>query len=327
MATPKNALIFGLTNAWLYLKHFKTVRRFRRGRGFWPNVANPRRYSEWMLWRKLVDRNPQFGVFCDKLAAKEFMKNRCPDLPLAPTLWIGYDVEQIPAGLLKGDVFVKANHGCDYNFCIRDGQFDRAALLAQSRRWLSSIYGVKDAEWGYSQVKPKLFVETSVGDAKKDLLEFQIRISNGRAILGSVMGHSKMPEQWHAYLDPQGKPALGMGDPEGTIPVASARVAPAIAPYLRAVDYAQRLSAGVDYVRFDFLWNGHELYGGEITVYPAGGSSDPANSTTHALMLSSWNFRQTHFLKSRHTGWMGCYARALDRQLPPRPMKTVPPSK
>ena len=158
--------IFTVTNAVLYAKNMELVRRYWRTIGRLPNIANPQRYSERMLWRKIIDHNPQFVLFSDKLATKDFLKDRCPDLPVPRTLWIGRDANAIPDELLRGDVFVKANHGCGFNYRIRGGQYDRGNLQKTTKRWLGSVYGRKSGQWAYSKVEPKLFVEESVGDAE-----------------------------------------------------------------------------------------------------------------------------------------------------------------
>ncbi len=297
----------------------RMVIRFGRHIGRLPNIANPRRYSERMLWRKLVDHSPQLVLFCDKLATKEFIRRRCPDLPVPRTLWSGGDVDAIPDDLFRSDVFVKANHGCDFNHRFRDGNYDRAILREKARRWLGSIHGKTSGEWAYSQVAPRLFVEEAVGDAAMDLLEFNVRASNGKAILGSVMGHSKTPAQWVAYFDPEGQPAMGITAPEGS-PVVTPppEVVAAIEPYRRAVEFTRRLSVGVDYARFDFFWNKKDLFAGEITVYPAAGNADPANSITRVLLENGWDLLQSHFLGTPHNGWSRMYVGALKRRLEKR---------
>jgi hypothetical protein len=210
--------MMALANAVLYTAHPRSVLRYRHRFGRLPSIANPRRYTERMLWRKIVDHDPQFVVFSDKLAAKDYCKRICPDLPIPNTLWIGDDADAIPDELLRGDVFVKANHGYDFNCCIRGGHVDRAALKETADRWLRSVHGVSTGEWAYSQIEPKLFVEDSVGDAEDDLIEFNVRAGNGRAIVGSVIGHNKKPNQWLAYLDLEGNPTAGTTDRDGAPP-------------------------------------------------------------------------------------------------------------
>lgn len=314
---PDN-LILAAANVALYARNPRLVARYRRMRGRWPNVARPGRFSERMLWRKLVDHNPQFVVFADKLAAQEFIRARCPDLRLPQTLWVGRDAAEIPDELLRGDVFVKANHGCGFNHRVRGGQVDRPALRKKTSRWMRSFYGRKNGEWAYRHIERKLFVEAAIGDAEAGMFEIQVRASNGRAIMGTITGRTKLPDQWHRYLDAEGNPTLGSDNAEGSPIQPLPKGVVVAAPYRRAVEYARQLSVGVDYARFDFMWNGTELFGGEITVYPAAGLADPGNASANAVMLAGWDLAQSHFLKSPPAGWAGRYAAALRRQLATR---------
>lgn len=314
MSKLSDKFVLAAANGFLYAANHRRVRHYRRLFGRRPNIANPQTYSERMLWRKLVDHNPQFVVFCDKLATKEFMRRRCPNLPQAKVRWVGQDAEAIPDEVLRGDVFVKASHGCDFNHRIRGGKYDRAVLREKTRRWLGSVYGVGSGQWAYSQVKPQLFVEEAVGDAEGDLIEFDVRASNGIPLLGSIVGKCKTPAQWRVYVDPAGVPTRGMEDLEDS-PLKSLPSELALeGPYRRAVQFAKTLSAGLDYARFDFMWNGRELFGGEITVYPAAGNTEPANAAANALTLSGWDLRHSHFAKVQHNGWKKCYADALKRR-------------
>lgn len=312
---PFDALVFAAVNLWLYAGNGRLVRQCRRFNHRLPDIADPKRYSERMLWRKLVDHDPRFVIFCDKLATKDYVQRICPELPLPRTLWIGHDTDEIPDALLDGDVYVKANHGCGFNWRVRDGRCDRAALRRTSARWLAAVHGRKFGEWAYSQVEPKLFVEEAIGDAEAGLIEFNVRASNGRAILGSVLGRCKMPDQWVVYLDANGVPTPGLHDAEGA---AITPLPPGVEirePYRRAVRFAEKLSEGVDYVRVDFLWNGSVLFGGEITTYPAAGLRDPAHASMHARVLDGWDLAQAHFLNAPHRGWKRIYAGALRRSL------------
>lgn len=315
MTSTTDKLIFAAANAVLYAANINMIRRYRRTLHRLPNVANPQIYSERMLWRKLVDHNPLFVIFSDKLAMKDFIRSRIPELALPRTLWTGDAADDIPDEILRGDVYVKANHGSSFNYRIRGGVCDRADLREVTRRWLSTTYGVEGGEWGYFEVKPKLFVEETVGDVDGSLLDFKIRAGNGVAILGLAMGHAKTPAEWIVYLDPEGRPAPRVTDPEGAPVESRPEVLVAVEPYLRAVELARRLSVGVDFARFDFLWNGRELFGNEITVYPAAGTLDPSNSLTHGVLLRGWDLAQSHFLKAKHTGIKRIYANALNRQL------------
>jgi hypothetical protein len=306
--------IFSALNACLYCRYIGIIWRYWRQHRRLPDIAHPKRYTERMLWRKFLDRSPQHILFSDKIAAKEFIRARCPDLPLPRTLWVGNDADDIPDELLRRDVYVKASHGCGFNHHVTGGTCDRALLTAKSRRWLRSGYGRKNGEWAYARVPRRLLVEESIGNAETGLLEINIRATNGRFLLGSIIGKCKTPGQWARYLDVHANPTAGMGEPDGAPFTPLPQGIDITAPYLRAVDFARRLSLGVDYARFDFLWNGTTLYGGEITVYPASGGAEPSNAIVNHAILG-WDLLQSHFLTSPQTGWRRHYAAALRRRI------------
>ena len=136
-----DSLIFFVANRVFVSRNPMLVWYYREYFGRTPNIADPQRYSERMLWRKILDRNPQFVVFSDKLATKDYIKKRCPDLPVPGTLWVGDDASAIPDGLLAGDVYLKANHGCNFNRRVRCGQPDRVSLREETGSGLPASTG------------------------------------------------------------------------------------------------------------------------------------------------------------------------------------------
>jgi hypothetical protein len=157
-----------------------------------PNIAFPRGYGDRIQWRKIFDHNPQFGLFADKLKTKDFIRERCPGLALPETLWVGDYPDDIPREILNGNVVVKANHGSGFNFFIREGRYDWEALKRTCRKWLLRYpYGRMDAEWAYTQVTPKLFVEELLPGDSKTLFDINIRACRGLIAFGSLMFNAK----------------------------------------------------------------------------------------------------------------------------------------
>ncbi len=310
-------LTLAIVNTGLKLTNRRLVRRYRRFNKRDPEIAFPRRYSDRMVWRKIVDRNPLLVTFTDKLGGKDYVRRVCPDLPVPKTLWVGTDANLIPEEILQRDVFIKANHGCDFNHRTYGRPCDRTALAALTSGWLKKNYGHDGAggQWTYDRVDRKIFVEETIGLKGPELIEFNVRASNGRAMLGSVMGKVKTPDQWYYYLDPQGRATWGMSDLPGD---AIKPVPPELdiaKPYEQAVRFTERLSRGVDYARFDFMWDGEALFGGEITVFPAAGGDDPLHPHVIRTMDEGWDLNQSHFLQTPQSGWRKIYANALKRKL------------
>ncbi|MEQ8857294.1 MAG: ATP-grasp fold amidoligase family protein [Pseudomonadales bacterium] len=309
-------MVLAVAEAILAMRHWRPVLRYLRTHKRFPRLAVPRTYAERMLWRKLVDHNPQFVVMCDKLDCKEHVKRTCPDLAVPATLWVGDDANDIPGELLQGDVLVKTNHAYKQNYAIRNGMVDRADLKKKTDVWLASRHGLRDHEWAYGCVKPRLFVERSIGKAEEDLLEFNIRASNGQPLLGSVIGHNKLPNQWTVYLDLRGRPTWGPSSPPDEPATELPRGLDVSEPYQQALAYASKLSRGIDYARFDFMWNGKTLYAGEITIYPSGGNKEIGHPQARRLITEGWRIESSGFLSRQPNGLSArLYAGALRRRL------------
>ena len=310
-------LILSTANAWLYLCHFKLIREARRRHGWWPNVASPKRYSERMLWRKLVDRCPHYAVFCDKLLTKAYTQQRCPELPVPRTLWVGVDADAIPSHLFDHDVMVKTSHASSYNMRMTGGQADRQELKRQMTDWMAETYGETHGEWGYSQVTPRLYVEQIVGTRAQPMVEFEIRVASGRVLFASMVGKNKTPQQWRVYLKLNG---------EIDAPVTNDKTVVAVVPepvnfqegFQQALRHAAVIGEEIDYTRIDFFWDGEQLYAGEITMYPAAGITEMVNPETNALILSNWRLLDAGVFRLAH-GWparayFGALRRTLERE-------------
>ena len=272
--------------------HAIYVRRARR----MPDVALPRGYSERMLWRKLFDRNPLFVTFADKLATKDWIRSRCPDLPIPRTLWVGSDPADIPPELIRPGVAVKANHGSSFNLLIRDTVPDRSQLVALCRRWLSTNWGRHHGEWHYGHVQRRIFLEELVG-GDAPLVDIQIRAGGGRVGLCSTVLYAKTQGQRVRYMDPSGQVVMLGLDPGTLIPHSVIRPD----TLQRAVDAARQLSVGVDFARFDFLSDGEQLWAGEVTLFPATGYGDFEGEAL-SLVMEAWDLRDSWFLRDGGAG-------------------------
>lgn len=295
MATrPLDSIVFHLTNAWFYLTRPLFVLRFHRRLGRWPNLATPRRLSELVQWRKLFDRNPAYVTFSDKLATKDWIAARLPELPSAETLWVGERPEDIPAALLTPGYIVKTNNASGQNYLPHRQELPRPAVDRQFRRWLRASAGKRwlgwldqGQEWAYWPVPPKIFVERQVG-AGRPLVDISVRVFDGRPLMVSCALDFKTEAKTSGYFWPNGAP---VDDPAASTLPAGFSVPPA---FFDAVRMAAILGQGFDYLRIDFLTDGEMLYAGEITCYPASGIG------TDDAFIQRLYFR---WLETLHLSW------------------------
>lgn len=314
-----DTLTLALANAYVYLRHPVNILRFWYRVGYLPKVATPRRFSEKLLWRKVFDHNPAFETFCDKLKAKEYTEAADTQRDIPETLWVGTDPEQIPPELLDSPVAIKANHGCGYNLFPEQGRPLDASQKRRLQGWLRRAYGRSRLEWGYRSVERRIFVEALVHGGQPDsLVDLSVHAVSGEAILIEAIVGAKTRQQQKGYfkLDGSRWPELeksGSGaDPKRRLPPEFELPS----CYLEAVASTSTLGDAIDYARFDYLVVGARLYAGEITVYPGSGLSHAVSFKNYnAHVGRCWDISRSWFLKTRHTGCTGWYARALRRWL------------
>jgi len=305
-----DALTFGLWRAAAMLRHPGLHRKFLRRMRRFPDVARPQEYTDRMLWRKLFDRNPLFITFANKLATKDWIKARCPELPLPVTLWRGTDPTAIPRALIRPGVIVKANHGSSFNLRIGDVVPPYEEVVHTAQRWLAKSWGHRRGEWHYALVRREVFVEEAVG-GNGPLVDIQIRAGSGRVGLCSFTYDTKTPRQTVRYLDTDGK--MVTNNMHAVLAASGTRPAPS--GFAAAITAARQLSQEVDFARFDFLSDETGLWGGEITVFPASGYG-ALEGDLRALVLGSWDLRNSWFLRQGtvHAGsFVQRYASALRR--------------
>lgn len=289
-----------------YLAHFRAVV------GYQPSILLPRRYHEKMLWRKLFDHNPLFVTFCDKLATKEFIASRLPSLRQPATLWSGANLNEIPRDLLDRRCMIKCNHGCAFNHLWLPGRSNFTGVKLLTDRWLATVYGVSNKEWGYTKVVPRVYAEEYIEAPHGDgLLDIKIRCCDGEPVLVRayfIEGGKKVL----GWFDAQGKRlALEGNEPDEVAMPPDFQLPPVLGEILEA---SRVLGQGLDYGRLDFLTDGRTVFGGEITVYPGAGLCRASPENSHGpdtYFNPHWDLRKSWFLSTTQHGLAGLYVAAL----------------
>ena len=290
---------------------------FRQWVGYDPDVALPKRYHEKLFWRKIFDHNPDFVLFCDKLATKDYVARMAPEVRTPKTLWSGDRIKDAPRELFSRAVVVKANHGSNYNYFWNGPGDDFGKLSGLATKWMGEDYGARYLEWGYYGVKKRLFIEEWISSEEPDgFVEMNIRCSDGKAILGSIILRNKTERMQAGYFETDGTRPAWNDDSISPLRIPRDYTIPAC--YHRAVELSKKLSVGQDYLRVDFMSDGKQLYVGEITVYPNAGLS-PAKPTgakcCETIVAENWDLKKSWFLTAPQRGLKNAYASWLRNAL------------
>jgi len=307
--------LLGCVNLWGLVRHVRQARYYRSLSGRWPNLAFPRTANDKFFWRKVFDRDPRLTTMCDKIAAKDWVRARVPDLDIPEVLWAGTDPAALPPDVLTGNVVVKVNHGWNTNYFIHDGQHDREALEQSARAWLRRRHGRERFEHAYFDVPPRLFVEEMVrpadGEKLQELKVYTFGARVERVFHGLDRQGDHLANVWEVAADgtlPSAPRPSSLGI-EGThlpLPACTAR----------AMAIARRLGSEFDHIRVDFMTTGERLWLGEMTVYNLAGHLTHGGTDPDSPGSRAWDLRCSGFLRDPpQKGWRAGYARALKRQL------------
>jgi hypothetical protein len=233
-----------------------------------PRLFRPRRFTEKMQWRKLFDSNPQFSIFCDKLATRTYIAASIGPGYLAPLLWSG-GADEIPFDDLTPPYFLKSSHASGHVLHVTpEIAHDRDAITAQARAWLQCCYFSVSAEPGYKNVPRRLIAEQDLRAADGGPPdERRLFVFNGKvAVINSVFVEDGKVRNG-AFHTPDWTPLNWY----------FTRIPPRDFPrptrLAEMIGIAELLSAGIDHLRVDFFDCGAQIFAGELTPYAWGGLS------------------------------------------------------
>ena len=319
----RDKAILWIVFAWISVRHFPEMLRFRRRLAYLPNTAFPRTLNEKFLWRKIFDHSPLIGRLTDKLEAKAYFAEKCPSLAQASLIWTGEDASAIPTSALEANVIVKSNCGSGQNVFSFAGDQNYQEIRDRARRWIERRrpYGKSSLEWGYSQVRRKVLVEKLIRDEfGNPPFNVNVHASDGEVVIAHVWRHFTETTERHApdmtaVYDRERKrlaaAPLRKGEPNSTFPD-DFKPPESMA---KAYEYAKVVSRGMDFVRVDFLCTPNEVFAGELTFYSHAGYLLWNESSLQEKVSRMWDLRKSWFLTSPQPGWRGIYAGALRRRI------------
>jgi len=282
-------VIFAVVQCLAVLCHPRITQSFWKRRGRIPNFARPGELGETVQWRKVFDHNPLFTTLCDKLAAKRWVAERFPDMPLVQPVWVGTRPEDVPEAFTVPGYIIKANHGCRANYFPHREPLPRPQLNKLMARWLRRSYYLQ-GQWGYRDIDRRLLVEPCIGGGGS-LTEYCFRCHDGVVVACYIVRDQHQDTESGCDFAGDGTrlPPMHGKDPARNLPpdyVLSDS-------YFYARDTASRISRGLDHVRVDFLVDGDSIYLGEITIYPGSGYGDERYSQIDGPIELAW-FRAMH---------------------------------
>lgn len=251
-----------------YLKMFYKIKT-----GHELDLDNPKTYTEKLQWIKLYDRRPEYTMMQDKYAIRKFIKETIGEEYLIPLLGVWDCADDIDFDSLPDQFVLKCNHDCaSVMICREKSTFDTVEARKHLRTCLQKNYYPDGREWAYKDIKPKIIAEKYMqnGD-EKTLTDYKFFCFSGTArmvLLASGQAHT--PERRLNFYDIDFN-LLPIR--RGEMPSSENTVSKPDG-FDDLVILAEKLSAGIPFVRVDFyLVEGHPYFG-EVAFYPSGGMAE-----------------------------------------------------
>lgn len=235
---------------------------FRVKNGYFCNLNNPTTFNEKVQWRKKNQHDSRYPMLVDKWEVREYISQIEPKI-LVPTYGVYSKIEDINFEELPDSFIMKPTHGFGkIVICSDKKTLDKEELLKTAQKWFSYNQFSITGEWQYKDLKPRIIVDTLLGENIKDYKFFcfdgepyAIQIDSDR-----YTNHKRQ------LLDTNWKKipcSLAYPDDESVLEKPT--------ELEEMLNISRKLSKGFDFVRVDlFLVNG-KIYFSELTFTPGNG--------------------------------------------------------
>jgi hypothetical protein len=224
--------------------------------GYFPDLQRPRRFNEWVQWRKLEDRNLGLAARTDKLYAKTLAAELIGPSLVIPTLWHGDLLPDQPPWPMP--FIVKANHGCRQFVVVRTLQDWRRAKR-EAPQWLEATYGTWLDEWHYGRAERTLLVEPFIGPERGLPTDYKVFVFGGVAQFVQVHVDRGSDHRWVQFDRHWSRLSNSRDDIEQPVQLA------------QMLQAAERIAIGQDHLRVDFYEVDGRLWFGETCLFPGSG--------------------------------------------------------
>ena len=242
--------------------------------------TRPGRFTEWVQWRKLHERDPRIPPLMDKLAVKDHVASELGPHWVTPTLFHGDALPERPEW--EAPFVVKARHSSNRNVFVRTADADWDSIRSTAAGWCRETYGLVLDEWLYRDVPPGVMVEPFLGRGGELPIDYKIYVFGGRARCVKV-DRDRETGHWRALYDLAWRPLWAPPGWAHEPPPASLDA---------MIAAAEQLGRDFDFVRVDF----YDLDGsprfGEMTFYPGSGLSPLPRQLDYWLGGLWWEARR-----------------------------------
>lgn len=246
------------------LTHFRVHGRL-------PDLAGGRRFTDRMAYRRLHPQ-PAFAPLTDKLAVRDYVRERLGEGALIPLLADVGDMDEVSFSALPPAFVMKASHGSGWTHVVPDkAREDVEALRRMGRNWLGRNFYRTNRERQYERIPPRIMFEELIREEDRPARDYKIHcFRRGGRLERIVQVHvGRFVDHRVNLFTPDWRPVrIGLGL---DLPAAADGAVARPADLDALLDAADRLSRPFNYVRVDLYATGGRVYFGELTFTPSAG--------------------------------------------------------
>ncbi len=231
------------------------------------NLANPQTYNEKLQWLKLYDRRPEYTQMVDKVEAKKYAASIIGEEYIIPTLGVYDRAEDIDFDALPNQFVLKCTHDSGgIVICTDKTKLDKQSAIKKLRKGLKKNYYIRNREWPYKNVKPRIIAEIFVTDDEYGgLKDYKFFCFKGEPKFMFLLKDRGIDTRLNFYDLDFNKLPFERGYPNFDDEMERPQA------WEEMINLSKKLSHGIPQVRTDFYDVNGKIYFGELTFFPGTG--------------------------------------------------------
>jgi tetratricopeptide (TPR) repeat protein len=246
------------------LKHIKCHKRL-------PDICDPLLFNDKVLHRKLFDRRPIRTQFADKLAVRQYVKDRIGEEYLPEIYHVTTDPNSIPFKDLPDKFVIKCTQGSSsrqVRIVTDKSTINESEIREECNKWLNDDYYNKTSSWHYKYVKRRIIIEEYINDRKGEVAPYDYKLFTYNGMTQAIqVTVSRFERHMVDFYDTQWNKLPITFNSRESLPTPLPRP-----PHLeQMLELAQQLGQGIDFARIDLYDTPEKVFFGEITSTPLSG--------------------------------------------------------
>lgn len=247
---------------------------------YWQDIHQPKTLNEKINYIKYKDRNPLAPLVADKLAVREYIKEKIGEEYLVPLLAVLDSPEQIDFSVLPDQFVMKLNNGSGYNLiCTDKSALDERAVIRNFQEAFQKDIYVASREWHYRLIPPKIIVEQLLA---YNLMDYKFFCSKKSGPFAVQVDEGRFTNHKRDLYDPNWQKLpyrIRYKNTDNLIQKPG--------NLKQMLSIASKLSEDFVFCRVDLYEHEGRVYFGEITLHPGGGV-EPLDSYRSDLSMGEF---------------------------------------